>query len=523
VGNPLLNPQVDSTLQQVFQLIVPEAVLVLTACLLFLYSTFKPARSAANLLALAGLFAASIALWLVPRPTDMLTTVGPLVGDSLGSFIRHLALLSGVVYVLISTQEAPDNHHCDYLACLLVAIAGVSVLGGANDLVTVFLALEMISIPTYVMLYLPRQDSLAQEAAIKYFMLSLLSSGLMLFGFSYLYGVTGVTNLTAILSIIPRMQASQIGILALPAAVLIIAGIGFRVTAVPFHFYAPDVYQGGPTSVAAFLSFVPKIAGFVLLLRLFSLAQDAFPYSNQISILLWSLAAITMTFGNVLALLQTNLKRMLAYSGVAHAGYMLMGMAVASNSAVQATAGIQVVQGNEAILFYLVAYGAMTVGLFAGIIFLSSTGQKMEVIDDLGGVGQSHPLMGGMMALFLFSLVGIPFTAGFIGKFLLFTSALNVPQAAPMHTLYQVLVVIAAINAAIAAYYYLRLIGVMYFRAPLTPAAPAPSGFPMMASILCAIATIAFGIYPQPLVNLSKSALSATATANAGTPVAVAK
>jgi len=506
VSNPLLDPQVDATLQNVLLLIVPEAILVFTACVLFLYGTMRPSRRGSVLIALLGLVAANVALWMVPEPDRLISTVAPLIGDSLAFFVRQLSLFTGFVFVLISTKEGDDRHSPDYLACLLVAIAGVSLTGAANDLVTIFLSLEMISIPTYILLYLPRQEKSSQEAAVKYFLLSILSSGLLLFGFSYLYGVTGVTNLSAITKILPRLASSDLSILVLVASIMVIAGIGFRITAVPFHFYAPDVYQGGPTGMAAFLSFVPKIAGFILLLRIFALITGVFPNSNQVTILLWSLAAITMTFGNVLALLQDNLKRMLAYSSVAHSGYMLMGIAVAANPGVQASNTV-LMHGSEAILFYLVAYGAMTVGVFAALMYLNTPERSVESIDDLAGLGQSNGPTAFMMAIFLFSLIGLPLTAGFAGKFLLFTSALAVPTTAPMHTLYVVLVVIAALNAAIAAYYYLRVLGVMFLRTPFNPPKPIHSAYPYTAMVFCAVITVLFGIYPWPLLELSKNAL----------------
>ena len=239
----------------------------------------------------------------------------------------------------------PEKQAADHHACFLIIIAGVSLVGSANDLITMFLALELISIPTYILLYLPRHDDASQEASIKYFLLSVFSSGILLFGFSYLFGLAGTTNIAGLLQVFygasgeqddARSQAmAQIAMLA------VVAGLGFRVTAVPFHFYAPDVFQGPSASGAAFLSYFPKIAGFVAIVRIFGFVVPSavsmadrplvgIAISSQVPTLFWFLAALTMTVGNFLALLQDNLKRLLAYSSIAHAGYMLVALASAS-------------------------------------------------------------------------------------------------------------------------------------------------------------------------------------------------
>src|SRR5262249_10414826 len=263
--------------------------------------------------------------------------------------------------------------------CLLLVVAGTGLTGMANELVVLFLSLELVSIPTYVLLYLARYDLAAQEAALKYFLLSIFSSALLLFGFSYLYGLAGTTNLAALTATLGEATPSALPALALVALVMVVAGLGFRITAVPFHFYAPDVYQGTTTGLAALLSLVPKVVGFVALLRVLgfvhlegllsnpvpeaSLAISGPVLNAQLPNPLWILPAVSMTLGNILALLQDDLKRLLAYSSVAHAGYMLMGLAAAAvrhdPESPTASAGI------DAVLFYLVAYGGMTVGAFA--------------------------------------------------------------------------------------------------------------------------------------------------------------
>ncbi|MBO0698845.1 MAG: NADH-quinone oxidoreductase subunit N, partial [Zavarzinella sp.] len=453
---------VEETLQQVFRLVVPEAILVGTACVLFVLSTVRAAtRTLAALVALAGIsLAFGLHDYSAGTPAGI-RTVAPLLTDSFATFIRLTALATGAVLVVFSWYECDDRRAADYQACLLTATAGASLVGAANDLIVLFLALELISIPTYVMLYLPRgSEPRAQEAAVKYFLLSVASSAFTLFGFSYLYGLTGTTNLSAVTELLPRVVPGEAGTAALIAAVLILAGLGFRITAFPFHFYAPDVYQGGPTGTVAFLAFVPKVAGFAALLKLFAFVGDAHPvatdFVKRVMMLLWILAAVTMTAGNVMGLLQTNLRRLLAYSSVANAGYMLIGLAVVPAQA-HRTGADAVASGGDALLFYLIAYGAMTVGAFAVLAYLDSPARRVETIDDVAGLWETHPWSAALLTVFLISLIGLPLTAGFVGKFWLFVAALNAPPDAPMRELFRVLALVGALNAAVAAYYYVRV------------------------------------------------------------------
>jgi NADH-quinone oxidoreductase subunit N len=504
-----------------FALIGPEAILILAACVLFLGGTFRASRNVWGTAALVALAVAVIALMLNPpvqslEPADLYA--GPLVLDQLAYFIKVLALASGVVLVLFSWNQVSEQWAAEYHACLLVIVAGMGFTAMANELVVLFLALELISIPTYVLLYLSRADRPAQEAAMKYFLLSVFSSALLLFGFSYLYGLAGTTNVAALTATLAEAGPAVLPGLALVAVVMIVAGLGFRITAVPFHFYAPDVYQGTTTALAALLSIVPKVAGFVALLRVLgfmhlegllhgpalleSAPSNGPVLGGQLPTLLWILAAVTMTLGNILALLQDNLKRLLAYSSVAHAGYMLIGLAAAAarhdEVSVTASAGI------DAVLFYLVAYGAMTVGAFAVIACLHTPQQPVETVEDLSGLSRTHPRLALLMALFLFSLIGIPMTAGFVGKWLLFWGALGVRNVADsgamdQERLFRILALIAALNAAIGGWYYLRIIAVMYLREPARRLSAAGSRPGIVAAVACAVVTLVFGVYPDPL------------------------
>jgi NADH-quinone oxidoreductase subunit N len=423
------------------------------------------------------------------------------VFDHLSSLIQIIALGAGVVLVLMSWNEVQDAQAADHQACLLIVIAGLSLVGSANDLVALFLALELISIPTYVLLYLPRHDEASQEAAMKYFLLSIFSSALLLFGFSYLYGLAGTTNLSAIQNTFASVRGSELPALAPVALIMIVAGLGARITIVPFHFYAPDVYQGAPAVVAALLAFVQKAAGFVALIRVLGFIvpsdiEGLVPLAgetekSQVVFLFWFLAAITMFLGNLLGLLQNNVKRLLAYSSIAHAGYMLIALAAAPSLN---RAGQGGPDGIEALLFYLAAYGAMTVGAFAVLSYLSSSVRRVDTMDDLAGLSKSHPGIALLMVLFLFSLIGIPLTAGFTGKFLIFFGAMGV--AGTDAVWFRVLAIFGVINAAIAAWYYLKIVAVMYLRTGLRPLENERSWPGLTTLLVCAVLTVGLSFPP---------------------------
>jgi NADH-quinone oxidoreductase subunit N len=566
-----------------FPQLLPELVLGVAACVLFLGGTWRTNRCLWGWGALVSLALAGAGLWYTSHHVATVESAGanikrlaeanidktklaseradiekerleksaefntqqfsaPVLHTGLSTFVRWLALCIGAVIVLSAWDEVPASHAAEYHACILLIVAGTGLTAAANDLVTLFLALELISIPTYVMLYLPRADKPAQEAAMKYFLLSIFSSGLLLFGFSYLYGLSGTTNLAAMADALGTKVDRPIGPprgLLLMALVMVLAGLGFRITAVPFHFYAPDVYQGTATPNAALLAVIPKVAGFVALVRLLllvqpvaavmTLSQPVQPfgtpaYDSQIPVVLWIMAAVTMSLGNVLALLQDNIKRLLAYSSVAHAGYMLIGLTAAARLGGRAEAAIS---GVEGVLFYLVAYGAMTIGAFAVITHLSSPERQVEKLDDLAGLGRNRPGSALLMTLFLLSLIGMPLTAGFAGKFLLFFGAIQTPfslftttdaTSLEQHQLFNILVLIGALNAAIGGWYYLRMIAIMYLRdSAKTETATKPR--PVLAAVwVCAIVTLGVGVYPIPLLKTIKAAVRVAPETTPETP-----
>jgi NADH-quinone oxidoreductase subunit N len=524
--NPLSDITRTNALTGAIELVVPEIALVGTACVLFLLGLATSSRFFHTALALVGLGGAA-ALAVVFHPweasvADSLRTATetyyPILPGPAATFVRWLALAVGLVLVFLSTKEATKEIAADYLACLLIAIAGTSLVARANDLVTLYLALEMISVPTYVLLYLPARGKPGQEAAVKYFLLSILSSAVLLFGFSYLFGLAGSTNISAITVALTAANKVAVSPLAVFAVVLVVAGLGFRVTAVPFHYYAPDVYQGGPTAVVAQLAVLPKVAGFIALARVLGLTHLPvtdlpFPNGTLVPLMLWVLAAATMTLGNVMALLQDNLKRVLAYSGVAHAGYMLLGL-ITTSAYAPAELGLspKYMNGFDGLIFYLVGYALMTLGAFAVIAYLNAPDQPTESVDDLAGLHQTNPVAAGLLFVALLSLIGIPFTAGFAGKLFLFIGLYDAPTVTGMGDYYKTLTVIAAVNAAIGAVYYLRILGVMYFRSPLRPVATARGVGPLVAAAVCTVGTVAIGVYPQFVWNLAKTAAPTSAT-----------
>jgi NADH-quinone oxidoreductase subunit N len=512
--NPLFDRTLTTALTSSLELVLPEIVLVGAACLLFTLGLVTSNRYFHTLLALASVVGAGAVAILFPETatTEAVQPFSPILSSPFAGLIRYLVLAVGFVLVWLSSREASSEIAADYYACLMVALAGASLTARANDLVTLYLSLEMMSVPTYVLLYIAHKGASGQEAATKYFLLSILSSAILLFGMSYLFGLTGTTNISANVMAITTAQKLVITPLAVLSIILVIAGLGFRITAVPFHYYAPDVYQGGPTAVIAQLAVLPKIAGFVAMVRLFGMTQLPgsdlpYPVATQIPLLLWLLAAFTMTIGNIMALVQDNLKRVLAYSGIAHAGYMLLGLITLSAYAPSELGLLpKYYNGLDALLFYLMGYCLMTLGVFAVLAHLSSTESTIESVDDLAGLHKSHPVAALVLFVSLMSLIGIPLTAGFYGKLFLFIGLYDTPSTSGMGNTCKILTIVGAVNAAIGAVYYLRILAVVFLRSPLRPPERTRLSGPLVAGILCAVGTVLIGCYPQLAWNWVKNA-----------------
>lgn len=470
-----------------FRLILPEIMLLFGVCLTLFAAPFlvsERGEAQPGLRHRWGWFAlliwlAAAALWWPASPLP--ASLGPFLQNDFTWFVRGIMLALGAVLSLIQWNQADDSRAAECQACLLAIGAGVNLVAAANDLVVLFLALELVSIPTYLFLIMPRRDAPAQEAVLKYFLLSVFSSAVTLFGMSYLFGVTGATNLESIYDAVRSADIDRLPQLLAVAQVLIIAGLSFRITAVPFHFYAPDVFQGCQVSGAALLSVVPKIAGFVALTKLIVVPLPI-PDAGWLMVpaaepLLWWLAVITMFTGNLLALLQNDVRRLLAYSSVSHAGYMLVGLTVGYHTT-------RSPNGFEALAFYLAVYGVMTLGAFAALAAAGRPQRKIETVDDLAGLAQTRPGVALMLAVCLFSLTGLPPTAGFLAKWNLFLAAWG--QSAESG---QWLAALMAVNAAIGAGYYLRLIAAIVLRDPIRSDSEPAETPSVLALTFCTAAT----------------------------------
>ncbi|MEQ8786300.1 MAG: NADH-quinone oxidoreductase subunit N [Pirellulaceae bacterium] len=496
--------------------LLPEIILITAAVWLFCVGTWLRSRAWWALFAPLGVLVAMAALyfrtpqaWFEAQPIAVYYQ-GPLVIDSLSLAGRWIGACAGLLFVLIGGGRAPRQLSSEYLGTMILAAVGVMIVSSANDLVLFFLGLELISIPTYALLYLGQRDRGTSEATVKYFFLSILSSAMLLYGLSFVYGMGGTTVIAggegvaslraAFDGLANTDEAHGLAQLAPIAFVLLLAGLGFKMAAVPFHFYAPDVYQGATNANAGVLAVLPKIAGVIGLVRLATLLAPLVGDFAWQSVMVISL--LTMTIGNVCALWQKSFRRLMAYSSIAHAGYMLIGLSVA-------LASPQGALGLTAMLFYLLVYAFASLGSFAAAAWLSGEQRELDAIDELKGVGRTHPQAAGPLAVFMFSLAGIPPLAGFWGKFSLFGSAVQIARTTDSQSVqmwFVVLAVVGALNAAIAAAYYLRIVASLYFQ-PHAARAPARGGIgALAATALCTIVVVLVGISPGGAFGIAEQA-----------------
>ncbi|QDU27102.1 NADH-quinone oxidoreductase subunit N [Anatilimnocola aggregata] len=495
-------------------LLGPEILLTAIATLLFVGGAFVRQREAWSLVALVSYVVAGI--WLFTTSDGSLSvTSGPVTSNGMSVCLRMLAIVLGITFTLVASQQTDKLLATEYLGSLMLIVVGLMIVAAANELVLLFLGFELISIPTYVLLFLGRRDRVTSEATMKYFFLSILSSALLLFGLAFLFGMAGTTTIQGtaaapgIREVLQQLSATDsisplkaLLPLAPLALVFILAGLGFKLTAAPFHFYAPDVYQGTTNSNAGLLAVAPKIAGVVGLVRLVIIAL---PISADFA---WQLAlvlsVITMTLGNVCALWQRNVRRLMAYSSIAHGGYLLLGLAAATGST--ALPQLNADGGTTAIIFYVVVYSLASMGTFTALAYLGSHRRDLQTVDELAGLGKSQPLAAAVIAVCMFSLAGLPPLAGFWGKFSLFTSALQIAlgNSGNISFGFILLLVVGALNAAIAAAYYLRLVSVMFFQPAVGDDVPAAGGYgALAASVLCGALVVLAGVAPGPILRLA--------------------
>jgi NADH-quinone oxidoreductase subunit N len=395
--------------------------------------------------------------------------------------VDNLAIMFNLIFITVSILSILMSidyikrfsmNYGEYYCLILFATSGMILMAGTTDLVTIFLGLEILSLALYVLAGLNRKDVLSNEAALKYFLLGAFATGFVLYGIALFYGGTGTTNLTLANKFISTAGGGNT-ILWIGMGLLLI-GFGFKVSAVPFHMWTPDVYEGAPTPVTAFMSAGSKAAGFSVLLRIFGQAYSMPGWEEAVIII----AVLTMTVGNLVALAQNNIKRMLAYSSIAHAGYLLIALLVRNQS------------GMASLLFYLIVYVFMNLGAFAVVMCLDKRGEESLLISDYAGLGFRYPFIGLSMALFMCSLAGIPPTAGFAGKFFIFKAGINAGYAG--------LVLVGVLNSVLSVFYYLRLLVIMYMHEP-TRDTPSIYFSPLLAItiIICFCVTIYVGIFPS--------------------------
>lgn len=500
--------------------VLPELILVAAGCLALVVGQAgrESVRRATPLCAFGGIVLALFVLKLPVLTGGWLPPAGGgLLFDHAAEFVRTSALILGVMLIFAAWTQPQPSERGEFFAMMLFSLAGLLLTASARDLLVLFLALELVSIPSYVMVVLSRNRSTSLESGTKYFYLGAFSAAIMAYGFSFLYGVAGTASLEDAVTAVrdALLDTSPAGAtrhwIALIGLLLGLGGLLFKIAAFPLHFYIADVYHGAAPSVAGFLGFVPKLAGMIAILRLVQhtgwLTGDGVLFW-----LLWIVAVLSMTIGNVLALRQRNLKRMLAYSGIAHSGYMLVGV-LAGRAEDFSTIG----DGAAAVLYYAVVYGIANLAAFAVLGVLRVDGRPCETVRDVAGLLRRHPGAAMLLALSMLTLMGMPPTPGFWGKLGLFGSALTLAQSgsvsADISWWIVALVVIGVVNSAIAAAYYLRVIAAVLLYESDRTAEPVERDWEQMGAILTGMMLLIFTFWPSWLMQASR-----TAAADFGAP-----
>jgi NADH-quinone oxidoreductase subunit N len=471
------------------QAILPLLVLCVWACALLLVDLFIVRERKGWTAGLAALGLAVSLVLVIARVGQTVSGFGGMViADDFANFLSSLLLLSGLAGIALAYDylNRMGIERGEYYVLLLFSIAGMMLMGMSGDLIMVFLALELLSIPLYVLagIAVPRLNS--EEAAIKYFLLGAFSSGFFVFGTALVYGSTGSTSLTTIVDVIAASNYDLTLLLA--GAGLLLVGLSFKVAVVPFHMWTPDVYQGAPSSVTAFMAVGAKAAGFAALLRIFVLVMPSI--SLDITPILWALSALTMILGNVVAIAQKNIKRLLAYSSIAHAGYILMALVPYGNPAVSA-------DSVASALFYLVAYAFTNFAAWAVVIALEQREEKGLELSDYAGLGRKHPALAAVMTVAMLSFTGVPPTIGFVGKFYLFRTVIEGGFIG--------LALIGVLTSLVSAYYYLRVVVIMYMQEG-EPAVHRENWL-YATAFVSAIAVVVLSIFSTPLISLATQAI----------------
>ena len=485
---------------QSISLYFPEIILTILIIAVIIYDLLIDKSKSGNTgwLLSFGLLVVSFSIWKQGNITTSLFT-DAVVLDPFSSFFKQVIILATILVSIVSlySDELTKYRKGEFFTLLGIITFGLFLMVSAVDLIILYISIEIVSIMSFVLAGYLKENTFSNEASLKYVLYGALSSGIMLFGLSYIFGLTGSTNYFQIQNAISQLDSSANTALLL-STIMILAGFGYKVSAVPFHFWTPDVYQGSPTTITAYLSIAPKAGAFAMMIRFFNqvfsdggalsgmdvVSASNIPWASILSLL----AVITMTLGNVVALQQNNIKRMLAYSSVAHAGYMLLAMPVMSSESIYA------------IMIYLVMYLFMNLGAFFIVIFVKNkTGG--ETFEDYKGLGWEIPIVGICMTIFMVSLTGLPPTAGFIGKFYIFASLIKGGSS------FYWLVFAGAINSVISLYYYLKVVKVMFLDGDKKDVILNPE-LPMFTMLMVTvIPSMLLGIYWSPLANWVKSSL----------------
>ncbi len=468
--------------------ILPEMILAGFAVLVMVLEPFVPGKSKKLLgwISLGGLIVAAVSALRISRAP------GLAFGDSVAAdrfalyFIVLFLLVAALTLLASMNYLARDNiNHGEFYALILMATVGTCFMAASTELIMIFIGLEISSLSTYVLAGFKRHDAQSNEASLKYFLLGSFATAFFLYGIAFVYGLTGTTKLLLLAERLP--SPAQWSPLMQVASVLIFVGLAFKASTVPFQIWTPDVYQGAPAPVTAFLSVGPKAAAFAVLLRIF---LGSMASAGSLSFwMIWLSAVLTMSVGNLAALVQSNVKRLLAYSSIAHAGYVLVAMAAGSP------------EGISSVLFYLLAYALMNIGAFVMIAHLAGTGERRTRLEDYTGLAYTRPGIAASLTVFLLSLGGIPTTAGFLGKFYIFRAAI--------HSHLIGLTIIAVLNSVVSVYYYLRVVVVMYMREGTTQASTASPPWPLRAALAISILGIFYvGLFPNLFLHLANLAAS---------------
>ena len=472
--------------------IIPEIIVLLTACTVLLVDLFAAKKNRSLTLAITTIIGLLLAMYseTLLHGKDITGFYGTVVADDFSILFEFIYMSVAIITVFVSRHYIAENemNFGEYYVLLLTAVSGMMFMTSGLDLLVIFIGLEIMSISSYILVGMKRKVAMANEAALKYLLLGAFSTGFLLYGISLLYGATGSTLLPTIISEIQQNGSGNP--LVIVGMALVVVAMSFKIAIVPFHMWTPDVYTGAPTPVTGFLSGAAKAAGFAVFIRVLmtGIPLEGANWEN----ILWLLAVLTMTVGNVMALRQNEVKRMLAYSSIAHAGYVLVAVVVGSTSAI------------SGVIFYSCAYALMGTGAF-GILTIRDAGRIPRTFDDLAGYGKRNPTLALLMSLFIFSLVGLPLTGGFIGKFQIFSAALQEGWIW--------LTVIAILNSALSVYYYLRVVMFMYMREGALPEGSVvsnnTSGFAMTGLLGTALAVLYLGVFPDRILELASLSILA--------------